>query len=415
MSTYDLWTQEAICPGQPLTRAALDEYTLDAWNTLLKHVTAHSVYYKAFPKSLDALTDVRRLPTMCAEDITRFGHQMLCVSQGEIHRVLTVESSGTTGKPKRLFFTREDLEATVGFYAQGYLELIVPGDVVLVLYPHKNEHSVGRLVGKALERMGARPVYCMPGAPFAEMCRLIQTEGVCSISGMPTTVLSLARYSEAFGHRFSIKSLMICGDYFSPYARAEMERIWGCQTFDHYGLSESGLGLALECPYHTGMHIWERNIYVEILDESGTPVPDGIWGEITLTTLARRGQPLIRYRTGDRGRLLPGDCACGSVLKRLDRIAGRIVETKKAFSIHALDEVIFPLSGDIIDYAAQQTENGLHLDVLSCASGETLEVCIKRWRPDVDLTVYPAEQAGPVCPGKRAFLNEPLNCMWGIA
>lgn len=414
MSTYDLWTQEAICPGGTLTRDVLDAHHLRLWNALLEHVTKHSAYYQHLPAHLDSLSDVKNLPTICAADISQFGNKMVCVSQSEVDRVLTVESSGTTGKPKRLFFTKEDLEATIAFYAQGYLELIRPGDVVLVLYPHRHEYSVGRLVGKGLEKMGARPVYCMPNATFAEMCQLIQEEQVNSISGLPTTILSLARYCAAFQYDFPIKSLMICGDYFSPFARAEMERIWHSEIFDHYGLAESGLGLALECQSHQGMHIWEKNMYVEILDETGHQVPDGVWGEIALTTLARRGQPLIRYRTGDRGRILPNPCACGSVLKRLDRIGGRIVEKKKTLSIHTLDEVIFPLSGDIIDYAAQQTETGLHLDVVSGAPQEELLSRMREQQFDVTLTMYPLEGARPVCAGKRAFQNEPLSCMWGM-
>jgi phenylacetate-CoA ligase len=414
MSTYDLWTEAAVCPGVPLTREILDEYHLGLWNALLKYATEHAAYYKGLPSRLDALSEVCRLPTISASDISQYSEKMVCVSQSEIERILTVESSGTTGKPKRLFFTKEDLEETVAFYAQGYFELIGPGDVVLVLYPHHHAYSVGRLVGRGLEQMGARPVYCTPNAPFEEMCRLMEEEQVTSVSGMPTTVLSLARYCAAFQHDVSIKSLMICGDYFSPFARAEMERIWHCAVFDHYGLAESGLGMALECQVHHGMHIWEKNMYVEILDDGGRPVPDGEWGEITLTTLLRRGQPLIRYRTGDRGRMLDGPCACGSILRRLDRIAGRIVEEKKELSIHTLDEVIFPISGDIIDYAAQQTENGLHLDVVSNASKETLLPLILERRPDATLTVYPAAHARPACVGKRAFQTEPLHCMWGM-
>lgn len=415
MSTFDLWTQEAVCPGRPLTRGELDEYHLRRWNELLPYVKANAPYYRNYPDHLDSLAEIQTLPTLCAEEITLHGHQMVCVSQSQIDRVLTVESSGTTGKPKRLFFTKEDIEATIAFYAQGYFELISPGDTVLVLYPHSREYSVGRLVGKALERMGARPVYGMPNAPFEEMCRLMEEGQVNSISGQPATVFSLARYCEQFGYQFPIKSLMICGDYFSPFARQEMERIWSAKAFDHYGLAESGLGMALECKEHHGMHIWETNQYVEILDEAGNPVPDGEWGEVTLTTLARRGQPLIRYRTGDKSRILPGPCGCGSVLKRLDRIAGRMINEKKPRSIHGLDEVIFPLSADIIEYAAQETETGLHLDLVSNAPLEVLLPQIQKACPEVEhVAVYPPEHAMPLCPGKRAFQSEPLDCMWSI-
>ncbi len=403
MSIYDSWLEEIVCPGRSLTRSELDAYHLRLFNALLEHVTEQSLFYQSYPKHLDTLEEVQQLPTICAEDIVRAGNQMICVSQSEIDRVLTVESSGTTGKAKRLFFTGEDIESTIAFFAQGYQELLDPGDVVLILMPCSREYSVGRLVGKGLERMGAKPIYCGPDVTFDQMCEWIQKEHVNSVTSLPTTAMSLARYSVFRGYHFQMKSLLISGDYLSEFARHEMERIWCGAVFNHYGLTESGLGFALECQYHNGMHLRGKDMYVEILDEQGHQVPDGVWGEMTLTTLTRRGMPLIRYRTGDRARFLEGECPCGSVLKRLDRIAGRMIYEKEDLSIHTLDEVIFPLSGDIIDYTAQRTDDGLHLDLLSGASETVLRSEICKHFPNATVTVHSPIGKKPCCLAKRSF------------
>lgn len=95
--------------------------------------------------------------------------------------------------------------------------------------------------------------------------------------------------------------------------------------FDHWGMTETGYGGAVECSGHQGCHIRELDLHIEIIDPVTTePLSDGQWGEIVVTTLTRTGQVLIRYRTQDISRIIPGPCPCGSVIRRLDTIAGRI-------------------------------------------------------------------------------------------
>ncbi len=95
--------------------------------------------------------------------------------------------------------------------------------------------------------------------------------------------------------------------------------------FNHYGMTEMGLGGGVDCRALTGYHLREADLYFEIVDPvDGRPLPDGEPGEVVFTTLTRRGMPLIRYRTGDLARFLPGSCPCGTVLRRLDHVQGRL-------------------------------------------------------------------------------------------
>jgi phenylacetate-CoA ligase len=107
--------------------------------------------------------------------------------------------------------------------------------------------------------------------------------------------------------------------------RQKIEIIYGFKAFNSYGLSEmNGPGVAFECPFQNGLHIWEDNFLVEILDPATLqPLPDGMEGELVLTTLVREGMPIIRYRTKDLTRIIPGTCPCGRTHRRIERIKGR--------------------------------------------------------------------------------------------
>ena len=154
----------------------------------------------------------------------------------------------------------------------------------------------------------------------------------------------------------SISSVLLCSDYVACSLRTALAGQFGYATFSHYGSVESGLGAAVDCSAHSGLHVRESDLVFEILDENQRPQATGEWGEIVLTTLSRRGMPLVRYRSGDYGRLLPGICPCGSVLARLDQVRGRInwrlsLQNGAQLSLAALDEALFSLPG-LLDFQA---------------------------------------------------------------
>ncbi len=122
-----------------------------------------------------------------------------------------------------------------------------------------------------------------------------------------------------------MKSVLLSGDYVSQPLRDALEQTWGCAVFEHYGSTETGLGGAVQCRAFAGRHVREADLLLEVIDPgSGRLLTDGEYGEIVLTTLTRRGMPLIRYRTGDEGRILPEACVCGSLLRSLGKVRGRL-------------------------------------------------------------------------------------------
>ena len=122
--------------------------------------------------------------------------------------------------------------------------------------------------------------------------------------------------------------------------------------FNHYGMTEMGLGVGLECEGFCGYHLREADLYTEIIDpSSGLPVEDGQLGEVVFTTLTRSAMPLIRYRTGDMSRFIPGPCACNTVLKRLDLIKSRdrvYLNQNDYLTMADFDEVLFALTTFLI-------------------------------------------------------------------
>ena len=264
-----------------------------------------------------------RFPFTTEEDIRRQPLRFLCVSQSEVSRVVTLQTSGTTGDPKRvLLYDRRSgtdhrlLSITVCPRSPA------PVTAVLILMPGALPGSVGDLLVKGLERLGAVGV---PHGPVSEASRtldVMEKERIDTLVGIPTQVLGLARLS---GGRAAPGSVLLSADHVPDAVSKELQRIWGCEVFTHYGTTEMGFGGGIECEARKGYHLREADLYIEIVDpETGKSVSEGEPGEVVFTTLTRRGMPLIRYRTGDVSRFVPGDCPCGTVLKTLAPVKGRL-------------------------------------------------------------------------------------------
>jgi phenylacetate-coenzyme A ligase PaaK-like adenylate-forming protein len=147
-----------------------------------------------------------------------------------------------------------------------------------------------------------------------------------------------------------------------------VESAWSCVVYNHYGMTEMGLGGGVECVARRGYHLREADLYVEIVNpETGRPTAEGETGEIVFTTLTREGMPLVRYRTGDISRFIPGVCPCGTILKTLERVRYRVsgivrVKRDSYLTIAHLDEALFSIEG-VLDFDASWDGTVLSLRV----------------------------------------------------
>lgn len=353
--------KDIITFDQNLSLTELAKYQLTMLNKQLLYAVAHSRFYRkhlsktVFPlTSYDCLQD---LPFTTVKDIISKGTDMVCLPGSAIRRIVTLQTSGTSGVSKKLYFSSADIERTIEFFAVGMRYLCGPKDTVLICMPGTTTDSVGQLLSIGLERIGAKPYIYGPISNYEDAvaaCRSIRPH---TIVGIPTQIRRLALAAADIRPA----NVLLSADYIADSLRATIERLWDCTTFIHYGLTESGLGCAVECPYHLGQHIRHDELFLEIVDPQGKQnLPLGEWGEIVITTLRREAMPLIHYRTGDLGRLLPGRCACGSESPRLDKVRGRLSELTHPLNIYQLDELL--LSNDAIeDYTAKINGHQLKL------------------------------------------------------
>jgi phenylacetate-coenzyme A ligase PaaK-like adenylate-forming protein len=389
--------------SEAFTREAITAYQLRKVRETLHLARRKSIFYRsklaAFPPDIAGLEELKSYPFTMAEDIRREPLQFLCVSQNEIERVVTLDSSGTTGLPKRLFFTRDDQELTIDFFRVGMSTFTAPGDRVMILLPVERPGSVGDLLAIALERMGATGVRHGLVRDVGHTLAVMANGDVNGAVGLPTQVLALVRNAGTEkSSRLRLKSVLLTTDHVPQAIVRAVEASWGCKVYSHYGMTEMGLGGGVECQARRGYHLREADLYVEVIDPiNGRMVPEGEYGEVVFTTLTRRGMPLIRYRTGDISRFIPGDCPCGTVLRTMGKVRGRIGNSVALGNGHCLtmadlDDALFPIGG-IWDFTAALSREGkmdyLHVEVWG--TGETM--------------VHVVQQAVEAIPEVRAALE----------
>ena len=361
-----------------LTREKLEQGQMAALRHTLQHAASGSPLYRRLLADIDihslqSLPDLASLPLMSSCDIVDNGLRLLAVSQSRVARIVTMQTSGSTGPAKRLWFTATDLAATLEFFLVGMHSLVGTKDRVLVLLPFSTANSVGDLLLRALRDGGIKASGHWP--PDGETGGIIGRDQPTCLVGLPQHLLALA---EAIGPGL-VQSMLLCSDYAAPALRRRIEAACGCQTFLHYGATETGLGGAVECAVHNGCHLRESDLLVEIIDpHSGRPLADGMLGEIVVTTLGREAMPLIRYRTGDSARLERSPCPCGGITARLVGIRGRLdacpLPTGDKLHSQDLDDVLYAIPG-LLDYRiiidAQGPER-LHAELLATGAGTAI-------------------------------------------
>jgi phenylacetate-coenzyme A ligase PaaK-like adenylate-forming protein len=356
------WIRQRLAVHAPLTSSDIAAYQLEKLKEVVAYARERSPFYRelfAGIGPMNSLADFERLPFTTPAHVREQGLRMVCTSLGEIERIVTLQTSGTTGASKRLFFTGGDLESTIDFFANGMSTMVEAGETVIIFLPGEQPDSVGDLLARGLDRIGVKAVIHGPVRDdAAARAEIMRHRGACLV-GIPTQILSLAcgAGSDVIPTGW-VKSVLLSTDYVPAAIGERLEKRWGCRLFTHYGMTETGLGGGVECEAREGYHLREADLYTEIVDPlTGQPVADGVEGEVVFTTLTRTGMPLIRYRTGDRARMLTEPCPCGSVLRRLGPVRGRFEAAVPlghglSLTMPILDEALFAIDG-VLNYAAE--------------------------------------------------------------
>ena len=318
----------------PLERASRDEITAtqtERLRTILAHAYDHVPHYRAAfetagiaPGDIRELADLAGLPFTTKNDLREnYPFGMFAVPRERISRLHA--SSGTTGKPTIVGSTAHDIDIWANLMARSLRAAGArPGDVVHVAYGY-GLFTGGLGAHYGAERLGAT-VIPVSGGMTERQVHIIRDISPTVICVTPSYMLAIADEFERQGLDPAASSLRIGvfgAEPWSESMRREIETRLGLHAVDIYGLSElMGPGVACEClETQDGLHLWEDHFYPEIIDsETGAVLPDGERGELVITTLTREGMPLIRYRTRDLTRLVPGTARS---MRRIERIAGR--------------------------------------------------------------------------------------------
>jgi phenylacetate-CoA ligase len=351
-----LWNDEF----ETLPREAIEALQLKRLQHTLERVCATVPFYKKrfaeagiSPGVVRTLDDLRRLPFTLKQDMRdNYPYGLFAVPLDQIVRIHA--SSGTTGKPTVVGYTKRDIDNWAELMARSFAAAgTTRGDVI------HNAYGYGLFTGGlgahyGAERLGAS-VIPMSGGNTQKQMMIMQDFGSSVITCTPSYSLYLAEALKESGvdpNSLKLRVGILGAEPWSEEIRSEIERNLGIKAIDIYGLSEiMGPGVAIECiEAQHGLHIWEDHFIPEIIDPDTEEVlPDGERGELVITTITKEGIPLIRYRTRDITRIIAEPCICGRTHRRLERMSGRsddmlIIRGVNVFPSQ-IESVLFSIDG----------------------------------------------------------------------
>ena len=319
--------------AETMSRGELEEIQLAKLKHIVRYAYDRVPFYKkkydeagVAPDDIKTLDDIRRLPFVTKDDLrNNYPYGLLAVPMDDIVRIHA--SSGTSGKPTVVAYTKNDLD----MWSDCMARLIVAAggrksDIVQIAFGY------GLFTGalglhQGWEKIGATVVPASSGNTERQIM-LMKVLGVTALVATPSYALYIAEMMDKLGYKredFKLRIGLFGSEASSAEMHAELARKLGVLPTDNYGLSEIiGPGVSGECTLKCGMHINEDHFLCECLDrETFEPIAEGEYGELVITTLSKEGLPMIRYRTKDITRITKEPCKCGRTFARMDRIIGR--------------------------------------------------------------------------------------------
>lgn len=342
--------------------ALFDEYKLWQLKKTVRRVRTKSPFYRRlFEKAgvteddLHSLADIAKLPFTFPADLAGTSYSLLCTSQGEVEKPVTFYSSGSTGTKKRIFFSMADIQKILDFLPRGMNTVIGRDEArVLVFLQNSQGRGIGSILAQSLNAFGMQGWTADLQDSTDDILRATVEHRINVWFGDAITIYRATRVLEkqADLRSLGMQCIFITMSNIPQSMIDYLHSAWGCRVSTHYGLTESGWGLAVDCDVCPGYHYDELDHIVEVVDpETGGPVPEGQEGEVVLTNISRDCMPLIRYRTGDIATLTRS--VCGSHLMTLGHIRRRkegATEYNGHYIYPALfDEVLFSTDG-LLDY-----------------------------------------------------------------
>ncbi|MCQ2407470.1 MAG: phenylacetate--CoA ligase [Oscillospiraceae bacterium] len=288
---------------------------------------------------------------------------LMTAPEEEIVRIHS--SSGTTGTPVIIPYTQKDVDDWAVMFARCYEVAGITKKDRIHITPGYGLWTAGIGFQLGCEKLGAMAIPMGPGNTDKQL-EMMQSLGSTVLCSTSSYALLLTEEIEKRGIRdkIKLKKGVIGSERWSDKMRARIHDGLGIELYDIYGLTEIyGPGIGINCEHNTGMHIWDDFLYLEIIDpQTGEPVPDGEFGEIVITTLVKEGAPLIRYRTHDLSRIIPGKCPCGRHYPRIDVIQGRTDDMMKIKGVNVFPRQIEEVLANFPEISSEYQIRISHLD-----------------------------------------------------
>ena len=306
--------------------------TFEQLKKALNYAATNSPFYRQLfadhqisVDDIQSMEDFQRLPFSDKYDLRRaYPLGLQAVPDEEVVRVHS--SSGTTGKSIIIPYTAKDVDDWATMFARCYATAGITRKDRIQITPGYGLWTAGIGFQAGCEKLGAMAVPVGPGNTDKQLQLMVDLHStvLCATSSYALLLAEEVK-KRKLGDQISLRKGIIGSERWGDLMRKRIATELNIELFDIYGLTEVyGPGIAVDCPAHNGMHYWSDYLYLEVIDPvTGQNLPDGQIGELVITTLCKEAAPLVRYRTHDLTRIIPGKCSCGCEYPRIDRILGR--------------------------------------------------------------------------------------------
>lgn len=354
--------------------ALFDEYRLWQLKKTVRLTQENSPFYHRLfadfgvdADDIHQLSDLARFPFTVPADL-KTGYNLLCTSQSQVEKPVTFYSSGSTGLKKRIFFSMADIQKILDFLPRGMNTVIDREEGrIQVFLQNSQGRGIGGILAQSLNLFGMQGWTSDLQDSVKQIAQLMLDNHVNVWFGEAITILRATRIlsQQMDLSRIGMKCIFITMTNIPDSMIRYLENTWGCKVSTHYGLTESGWGLAVDCDCCSGYHYNELDHMIEIVDpDTGALLPYGEQGEVVLTNISRECMPLVRYRTGDIATLYPS--SCGSHLDLLGHIVRRkegayLLNGKELYPA-LFDETLFQ-NEQVLDYRIYADDTMLFFDL----------------------------------------------------
>jgi phenylacetate-CoA ligase len=320
------------------------------------------IYKEAGITGVSSQEEFEQLPFSSKADLRNaYPLGIQAVSDEEVVRIHS--SSGTTGKPVIIPYTAKDVDDWAIMFARCYETAGITNKDHIQITAGYGLWTAGIGFQAGCEKLGAMAIPMGPGNTDKQIQMMLDLKSTV-LTATSSYALLLAEEINKRGIRdqLYLKKGIFGSERWSEKMREYIKRELGVSLYDIYGLTEIyGPGIGISCDEDAGMHYWDDYVYIEIVDpKTLQPVPDGEEGEIVITTLVKEGAPLLRFRTHDISRIIPGECACGNKYPRLDIIKGRSDDMFKVHGVNMFPSQVEEILGMVDGVSSEYNINIAH-------------------------------------------------------